>query len=173
MKHISIIIPVGSSVIDTIIAPYNLLLMANTFYRRKHRKNEDPFAIDLVGLSEEPVQYQGLFSIAPTKTIDKVVHTDLIIVSAISGNLQQEIKNNAAYISWIKNQRIKKGSDIASLCKGAFLLAETGLLNGKSCSTHWTAHNKFRVWYPKVKLIPEKIISEHQSKAEGESVKAH
>jgi transcriptional regulator GlxA family with amidase domain len=46
------------------------------------------------------------------------------------------------------------------LCKGAFLLAETGLLNGKSCSTHWTAQNQFTARYPKVNLVPESIISE-------------
>ncbi|MDN5201701.1 helix-turn-helix domain-containing protein [Fulvivirgaceae bacterium BMA10] len=160
MKHISIIIPVGDSIVDTIIAPYNLLRMANTYYQRIHSRSEALFRIDLVGLSKTAVKYQGVFSIAPTTTIDKVGHTDLIIVAAISGNLEKEIENNAAYISWIKKQRIENGAEIASLCKGAFLLAETGLLNGKSCSTHWTAHNQFKVRYPKVNLIPEKIISE-------------
>ena len=51
-------------------------------------------------------------------------------------------------------------AEIASLCKGAFLLAETGLLNGKSCATHWTSHDLFRERFPKVNLIPEKIICE-------------
>jgi len=160
MKHISIIIPAGNSIIDTIIAPYNLLIMANTYYRRIHKSDKAPFKIDLVGLSEDPVQYQKLFSVTPTTTIYKVEHTDLIIVTAISGNLEKEIKNNAAYIPWIKKQRIENDTEIASLCKGAFLLAETGLLNGKSCSTHWTAQNQFVNRYPKVNLIPEKIISE-------------
>ena len=40
------------------------------------------------------------------------------------------------------------------------MLAETGLLNGKSCATHWTIHDAFRQRYPKVNLIPEKIITE-------------
>ncbi len=40
------------------------------------------------------------------------------------------------------------------------MLAETGLLNGKSCATHWTAHDIFRKRYPKVELVPEKIIVE-------------
>jgi len=160
MKHISIIVPLGSSIIDTIIAPYNLLLMANSYYKRIHQEDQAPFEIDLVGLSESPVLYQGLFSVTPTTTIDKVEHTDLIIVAAISGNMEKGIENNAEYIKWIKNQRIENGAEIASLCKGAFLLAETGLLNGKSCSTHWTAQNQFTARYPKVNLIPEKIISE-------------
>ena len=160
MKHISIILPVGSSIVDTIIAPYNLLRMANSYYRQMRKTEEVPFQIDIVGLSEKPVRYQGLFSVSPTTTIDQVVRTDLVIVSAISGNLEKEIENNAAYLPWIKKQRIEHGADIASLCKGAFLLAETGLLNGRSCSTHWTAQNLFRHRYPQVNLVPEKIISE-------------
>jgi len=160
MKHISIIVPAGSSVVDTIIAPYGLLRMANAHYKRIRQLENDLFTIDLVGLSREVVTYNGLFKVSPTKTIGEVDRTDLIIVSAISGNLEKEIENNQAFISWIKKQRIENDTEIASLCKGALLLAETGLLNGKSCATHWTAHEIFKRRYPKVNLVPEKIISE-------------
>jgi len=160
MKHISIIIPSGNAVIDTIIAPYNLLRMANAHFKRINGQNEDYFKIDLVGLSNEPVQYQDLFQITPTKSIDELITTDLIIITAISGDLEKEIMNNSAFVPWIKKHRIENYAEIASLCKGAFLLAETGLLNGKSCATHWTAHEQFKQRYPQVNLIPEKIISE-------------
>lgn len=160
MKHISIIVPVGDCVIDTVIAPYNMLKMANSYYKKLNGLAEDYFKIDLVGLSLKPVQYQGLFTIAPTHTIEEVNYTNLIIVSAISGDLEKGIENNAGYIPWIKQQRVQSDSEIASLCKGAMLLAETGLLNGKSCATHWTIHEQFRRRYPKVNLLPEKIISE-------------
>ena len=160
MKHISIIVPSGNVIIETIIASYNLLKMANSYYKSINELSEDHFKVDLVGLSKEPVQYQNLFQITPTKTIDEIKKTDLIIVTAISGDLEKEIESNAEFISWIKRIRIENDAEIASLCKGAFLLAETGLLNGKSCATHWTAHAQFRQRYPRVNLIPEKIISE-------------
>ena len=160
MKHISILVPLGNAIIDTIIAPYNLLKMANSYYKRINELNEDHFKIDLVGLSAAPVQYQNLFQITPTKTIHEIKLTDLIIVTAISGNLEQELESNAEFVPWIKKHRIENDTEIASLCKGAFLLAETGLVNGKSCATHWTAHEQFKQRYPSVNLIPEKIISE-------------
>ncbi len=160
MKHISVIVPVGHSIVDTIIAPYNLLNMANSYYRRIHELNESPYKIDLVGLTREPTTFQGLFSIQPTTTINEIQKTDLIIVSPISGNLEKEIDNNREFVQWIRRQRIENDSEIASLCKGAFLLAETGLLKGKSCATHWTAHEEFQQRYPDVNLIPEKIICE-------------
>ncbi len=160
MKHISIVVPSGNSIADTIIAPFNLIRMAVSYYKQLHGLKEDPFKIDLVGLSKETVLYQELFTIQPTASIHEVLKTDLIIVSPISGNLEEEIEANMEFVKWIKTQRIENNSEIASLCKGTFLLAETGLLNGKSCATHWTAHEQFRLRYPKVNLIPEKIICE-------------
>ncbi len=160
MKHISILVPIGNAIVDTIIAPYNLLRMANTHYTRLNETTEDHFKIDLVGLTPEPVQYNGLFQVTPTRTINDNFKTDLIIVSAIDGNLEKAVERNKNFIPWIQKQRIENECEIASLCKGAILLAETGLLNGKSCATHWTAHDYFTKNYPKVNLIPEKIISE-------------
>ncbi|MFT5823479.1 MAG: transcriptional regulator GlxA family with amidase domain [Crocinitomix sp.] len=160
MKHISIIVPRGSVIIDTIIGPFNLLQMANSHYKRTNGLNQAPFAIELVGLSSEPEVYQKRFQVKPDKTIDQIEKTDLVIISAISGNLQDGIDRNKDFISWIKKQRVENDAELASLCKGAFLLAETGLLTGKSCSTHWTVQNEFTLRYPDINLAPEKIISE-------------
>jgi len=66
----------------------------------------------------------------------------------------------SAFISWISRQRAENNSEIASLCRGAFLLAETGLLDGESCATHWATHDLFKQRYPNVNLLPEKIISD-------------
>ena len=160
MKHISIIVPTGHSIVDTIIAPFNMLRMANAHFKRLRGLSEEPFIIDLVGLNKEPVVYQELFTIQPTATIKDISRTDLIIISPISGDLEQAVERNLDFVDWIKYQRIKHDAEIASLCKGAFLLAETGLVNGKSCATHWTAHQLFQRKYPQVHLIPEKIICE-------------
>ncbi len=160
MKHVSVILPKGQSIVDTIIGSYNLLLMANAHVKRTQKRSEDIFRLDLVGIDMEPVTYQNLFQITPTKTIQDINQTDLIIVSAISGNLEKGLTLNSDFISWMRKQRIEHDAELASLCKGAILLAETGLLNGKSCATHWTAHDFFTKRYPQVNLLPERIISE-------------
>ena len=160
MKHISVIVPNGSSIVDTIIAPYNLLRMAASYNQKLKGSDQPLFKVDLVGESMEPIVYQGLFTVNPTASIDQLEKTDLIIVSPISGNLEKGIESNQAFVDWVKDQRVQHDAELASLCKGAFLLAETGLLNGKSCATHWTAHDLFLKRYPKVNLIPEKIICE-------------
>lgn len=49
---------------------------------------------------------------------------------------------------------------MASLCIGAFLLAGTGLLNGRTCATHWLAATEFREMFPEVGLIDDRIITD-------------
>ena len=49
--------------------------------------------------------------------------------------MDEELKLNEPFVKWMQDQRIQNNAELASLCGGAFLLAETGLLNGKSATT--------------------------------------
>jgi transcriptional regulator GlxA family with amidase domain len=69
------------------------------------------------------------------------------------------VELNKDFVPWIINQ-YKNGAEVASLCLGAFLLASTGLLNGKSCSTHWMSGNEFRAMFPEVAMTDGTIITE-------------
>jgi transcriptional regulator GlxA family with amidase domain len=60
----------------------------------------------------------------------------------------------------LDSPKYQEGTEVASLCLGAFLLASTGLLNGKSCSTHWLFANDFRTMFPEVTLMDNRIITE-------------
>jgi transcriptional regulator GlxA family with amidase domain len=75
------------------------------------------------------------------------------------GDLEKAIENNKDFIPWIIKQ-YKSGSEVASLCLGAFLLASTGLLKDKKCATHWLAANAFRKMFPDVNLQEDKIITD-------------
>ena len=102
----------------------------------------------------------GLISIHCDAVISELPKTDLIIVPAISGHIEHALERNQALLPWIVDHH-KRGAEVASLCLGAFLLASTGLLNGKSCSTHWLFANEFRRMFPDVTLTDDKIIVEH------------
>ena len=55
MKHLSILVPQGNSVVDTIIGPYNLFKMANKYHQKLNGLAEPLFFIDLVGINDKPV----------------------------------------------------------------------------------------------------------------------
>lgn len=119
------------------------------------------FKVQLVGLESETKLNGGFFTVHSTALMHEVEKTDLIIIPAVDGDLQQAIENNKAFLPWIVD-RYKGGSEVASLCVGAFLLAATGLLNGRKCATHWMAEDLFRTLFPEVELVTEKIITDEQ-----------
>jgi transcriptional regulator GlxA family with amidase domain len=73
--------------------------------------------------------------------------------------LKSAIKKNREFIPWIVKQS-KKGAEVASLCVGSFLLASTGLLNGKECSSHWLTANLFREMFPEVTLVDGRVVTD-------------
>jgi len=84
-----------------------------------------------------------------------------VIIPAISGDLQNAVNVNRDFVPWIINQ-YNNGAEIASLCIGSFILASTGLLNGKECSSHWITADAFRNMFPEVKLVDGRIVTEQQ-----------
>jgi transcriptional regulator GlxA family with amidase domain len=117
------------------------------------------FNVQLVGAKKEVKLNGGLFSVHTDKQLKDVKKTDLVFIPALFGDMSTAIAKNKAMIPWITNQ-YKKGAEVASLCVGAFLLASTGLLNGKKCSTHWGFQNEFREMFPEVEVVDGSIITE-------------
>ena len=118
------------------------------------------FEVDLVGQDHEVRLDSGLYTIEAGSLVNEVQETDLIIIPPVQKHLTAEaIKENRGFCSWIRNKR-DKGAEVASLCLGAFILGTTGLLNGKSCVTHWQAAHDFRKLFPEIKLVPDKILTD-------------
>lgn len=160
MKHLSILIPQGTLILDTIVGTLNLFRMANSYAKRIGKYEDNFFKIDLVGINKDAIVCHKYFQVQPTASIDEINKTDLIIISSITGDLEAALQKNESLIEWIKDRRVENDAEIVSLCRSAFILAETGLLNGKACATHWAVHDKFKRQYPKIDLLAEKIISE-------------
>ena len=157
MKHVSILVPLGHSSITNIEGTHQILHEANGF---RTAAGKDPlFNIQLVGLSPATSQRNGLFTISPDVLINDVKKTDLVIIPAIFGDLNEVMENNAALIPWILEQ-YRQGAEVVSYCIGAFFLAATGLMNGKQCATHWKFANEFRQMFPLVNLVNDKIMTE-------------
>jgi len=150
------LIPEGDCSITHIEATHQILSEVNVFLESLDR---DPlFIIELVGLHEESAIKKGFYSIHHDKQISDIQKTDLIIIPALQGkDMETAVALNQPYVNWLLDQH-RRGAEIASLCLGSFLLASTGLLKDKQCTTHWSAANDFRAMFPDVELVPEKIL---------------
>ncbi|WP_194778458.1 GlxA family transcriptional regulator [Pararhodonellum marinum] len=156
MKTVSILVP-ERAVPAAVVDPQYMFSAINMFL--ENMDLEPAFKVQLVGLQKEVMVNHGLVSFHPDTLLDEVTSTDLIIIPAISGDIKEAIALNQAFYPWISAQYLK-GAEVASLCIGAFLLASTGLLNGKTCSTHWLHAPTFKEMFPEVKLVDNRIISE-------------
>lgn len=156
MKHISIIIPEGDLSISNIEGTHQIFSEVNNFLIRSDRP--PLFNIQLVGLKKETRIKKNMFSIYTDALINEIKKTDLIIIPAIQSDMKKALAANEQFIPWLI-KHYKNGSEIASLCIGSFLLASTGLLNGKKCATHWIAANDFRQMFPEVILVPDQVLT--------------
>ena len=161
MKHVSILVPKNNVILSNVVGPYKVFSAANQFLKQIGQRQDDFFDIHLVGLEKDTVLYDGAFSIHCDTTINEVRNTDLILIPAVKpDNLIESLVENADLIPWINKQRLQCNAEVASMCVGAFVLAETGLVNGRQCATHWAAMDLFRQRYPKVGLVSNKVVTE-------------
>mgnify|MGYP002713023222 CR=1 FL=1 len=158
MKKVSIFVP-QSSVLQAIADPQYCFSAVNQFLEASGK--EALFQVELVGLSKDIHLNDGLYTVHTDRLLKDVEYTDLVIVPALFGDIQQAIKANKEAIPWIIEQHTK-GAEVASLCLGAFLLASTGLLNGRKCSTHWGFIDMFRGMFPEVDVQDGSIVTEEQ-----------
>jgi transcriptional regulator GlxA family with amidase domain len=159
MLHLTILVPDGQNNLSSIIGSYKVFMGAESYWKSLGKR--PVFQVQLAGLSEKVELYDGLFSIKPHTHVFNIVKTDLVIIPALSLDLEKSLKLNREMIGWLSKQRAL-GAEIASICTGAFLLASTGLLEGKNCSTHWMAATFFKGMFPGVNLLTDQLITDEQ-----------
>jgi transcriptional regulator GlxA family with amidase domain len=155
MKHISILVP-ENAVLGSIEGPRQVFTEVNAFLESMGKA--PVFKVQLVSQGSAVPVYNGIYQVSAVP-MSAVSHTDLVIIPALDGDMAQNLERNKGFVPWIV-QQYKNGAEVASLCVGAFLLAATGLLTGRSCATHWMAANAFREMFPDVNLLEDKIITD-------------
>jgi transcriptional regulator GlxA family with amidase domain len=156
MKKVSILVP-ESALLAAVDDPRHVFSMVNSFYEKDGKPAI--FDIKLVGLSKTVNLHNSSFTVHTDLLLNEVKRTDLIFIPAFDGKMETVLEKNKDFVPWI-NEQYKRGAEVVSLCIGAFLLAQTGLLKGKQCSTHWRSADEFRRMFPEVNLVTDKIITE-------------
>lgn len=102
----------------------------------------------------------GRYAIQIDTNWETVNEADLIIIPALESDQRLAMSENRDMVDWLKWMHDQKGTEIASMCTGAYLLAATGFLNGKEASSHWAKIPELRELFPKVNWRPEHIITD-------------
>lgn len=157
--QISVFVP-QYGVIEAITPAYRTFNTANEFLTVFGKK--PIFNVEYVGLNQYVPANNGEYTVKTDRLLKDVDHTDLLIIPPTFGDTEAGIQANAEAIPFFKKLH-QNGSSLASLCIGAFLLAETGLLDGKKCSTHWAHISEFKEKYPQIEVEDGAVITEHDN----------
>jgi transcriptional regulator GlxA family with amidase domain len=157
MKHISVLIPQGDISLSNVEGVHHIFTEVNNVL--KNIGHSPLFKIQLVGKHPNNFLKEGYFSIHPNYLITEHFKTDLLIIPALHTDIAKVMEQNKDLIPWIIEQH-RQGTEIMSICTGAFLLAATGLLSGKKCTTHWIHTDEFRKMYPDVILLKDEIMTD-------------
>lgn len=157
--QISVYVPEYGA-IEGVTPPFRTFHTANEFLTAFGKK--PVFQVEYVGLKEYVAANDGEYTIRTHRLLREVDSTHLLIIPPIFGDTSKGIRANAEAIPYFRKLH-EGGSGLASLCIGAFLLAETGLLNGKKCSTHWAYISEFKERYPDVEVEDGAVITEHDN----------
>lgn len=107
-------------------------------------RQDMPFRLYTVAETKKPIRTSGGMQIVPDYTIENAPPPKVIVIPAQS-------EPSPALLEWIRKS--SKTTDITmSVCTGAFVLAKTGLLNGKSATTYHGAFGRFAMKFPDVQL---------------------
>jgi transcriptional regulator GlxA family with amidase domain len=160
MKHITLLYPEGQcnlSTIACIVGTLEVFTRAGIYWTRKG--NQQKYQLVVAGMSPKKEYVNNLVTLKTDACIADINKTDLIIIpSALPGNATTE---SQFMYDWITRQ-YKAGAEIASMCSGAFILASTGIMDGRSCSTHWSFADTFRTRFPKVNLQSDRLITDEK-----------
>jgi len=127
-----------------------------------HKANEKTtaFNIGLYQLATSTQEVLPSFHGYPVTKIEQDNKLDLILIPSFStDDIPQTIGKNHAYLPWL-HQQFRKGAEIGTFCTGAFLLAASGLLNGKVATTHVDACPAFNAAFPDVVLRGDKTVTQ-------------
>jgi transcriptional regulator GlxA family with amidase domain len=121
-------------------------------------EDNTPTRIDpvIVASSLEPIETAVGIPVVPQAPLGDA---DVVIVPdvAVSGDFDPR-GCWPAETAWIR-ERYRKGAIVCSVCTGSLLLAEAGLLDGREATTHWAAKDMFKAYYPRVDLVPQRILT--------------
>ena len=158
MKNI-VILALHNAGASTITGPMDAFFLAGVLWNYLKGQERKPFFnVKIVSVDGGPVNCLNRLLITPHLALDDVEDADLILISSIL-DIEKTLKYERRVIPWLV-KHYQHGTALASLCTGTFVLAETGLLNKKTATTHWGYVDQFRQRYPQVNLKPERLITD-------------
>lgn len=117
-----------------------------------------PFVAEIVGETAGPLTLASGVPVQVQRRFDDVTDTDMVIVPSVVLQLQDwQPGRYPRLLEWVRAMHAR-GALLCSACSGVFLLAETGLFDGRDVTVHFGYAPAFRALYPAVPVHPEQVL---------------
>lgn len=159
MKTVSIL-GFDSALASAITGMSDLLSMAGvTWYLLRKETPRPFFRVRLLSADGQPVHCAHGLNLQADGDFSQASDSDILVVPTITNPVNEVLPANPALIDTLR-QADAQETLIAGNCTGVFFLAESGILKGRTATTHWAYAEAFRRRYPDVNLQPEQMVTE-------------
>jgi transcriptional regulator GlxA family with amidase domain len=153
-RHIAMLAFDGSEVLD-ICGPLDAFYYADRWLRELGRVSEPVYPARILGPASGPiVTSSGMRIMVDQAFCDVDVEIDTLLVA---GGEIDAARSDPALLAWLK-QTAGSARRTASICTGAFLLAASGVLDGRRATTHWYYCNRLAKDFPTIQMEPDRIF---------------
>ena len=149
--EIGILVYEGSQA-AAVLGMTDLLTAAAGIASRRHDVGETLLGVSHWTRADGPVP-ERVFSSDPARRGDRP--TVIVIPPGLGDPLPQA--EARYYADWLRSEH-SRGVGLCSICKGAFLLGETGLLAGRTVTTHWTYEEHLTSRFPDINVNTDRLI---------------
>jgi transcriptional regulator GlxA family with amidase domain len=148
------------SAVSTVVEALNV---ANLHWARADNDGMPPFKWRTISFDGKPVRAMGGIRLAADGSVEKLGQPDLIFVPAIRASEPDEmikiVERLAKLWGNVLKAHHKRNGFLAANCSATFILAEIGLLNGRTATTSWFLARSFRSRYPRVRLESDMLVT--------------
>lgn len=155
-KHIVLLVPPNSTLL-TAAGPLEVFAKAIDLFDSVQHNVDFKYQVHVVSMGKEkqintssglPILSEGCYT-----EIDYPI--DTLIITGLARHLDSDLRNEM--LEWLKEQS-RAIHRICSVCSGAFILAEAGLLDGKKATAHWSKNEELALMYPAIDVQIARIF---------------
>jgi AraC family transcriptional activator FtrA len=142
-------------IIDHDVSPFEFSIPCEVFGIDRTPEGMPGFEFSVCSVHPGPVRSSAGFDIVAPNGLDPADQADLVIVVPTKAD-----RPPTPELVRVLQRAVDRGAVVASLCSGAFTLAQAGLLAGRRATTHWFHADRFQAAFPDVDLVPDVLFVE-------------
>ena len=149
------LVAIPEAAISTLFGIYDVM---NAFGMNIGPQGPAPFSVEIVGEETGPLRVASGVPVHVQRPITDIESSDLVVVpSIVLGSDGWRRGRYPHLVEWVQRM-YERGAVLCSACSGIFLLAETGLFDGRDATVHFGYARDFAVNYPAVPIHPERVL---------------